>query len=83
MKRVRDQAGPEAVGEQTGELGPARCLSAVPSNAGGFKVESVLDARQNKRGKLTHAKLAWAPTWERAENLSSLTEKEAYKLLFS
>ena len=58
-------------------------MGANPGNAGAFKVEKVLDARANKRGKLIEAKVAWAPTWEGASNLNEVTAKEAYDFLFS
>ena len=47
-----------------------------------FEVEKVLDARADKHGKLIEAKVSWAPTWEPAKNLTEVTVKEAYSLLF-
>ena len=58
-------------------------LAATPGGGGNFEVEKVVDARASKRGKLLEAKVAWAPTWEKASNLSEVTAQEAYGLLFS
>ena len=56
---------------------------AAPSNSGSFAVEKVLEAKADARGTLLEAKVAWAPTWEKAKNLSEITKQEAYNLLFS
>ena len=57
-------------------------LAATPGAENAFEVDKVLEARANKRGKLGEAKVAWAPTWEKASNLNEMTTKEAYGLLF-
>ena len=53
------------------------------NDVGSFAVEEkVLEAWANGQGTLIKAKVAWKPTWEPAKNLTEVTIKEAYSLLF-
>ena len=64
-------------------VGTGLALGAPPTGKNAsFEVEKVLDARADKHGKLIEAKVSWAPTWEPAKNLTEVTVKEAYSLLF-